>query len=97
MMEHWMRQRKRFPEKMSEKDVFCAVVSTLGAGAGTVGSVLGAVFYFLLKEDKKFLGRLKQEVDEAGLVGVVSYADTQQLSCLQAVVRLPKFSTSKTP
>ncbi len=46
---------------MSEKDVFCAV-STLGAGAGTVESVLGAVFYFLLKEDKQFLGRLSRSL-----------------------------------
>lgn len=97
MMEHWMRQKKKFPERMSEKDVFCAVVSTLGAGAGTVGSVLGAVFYFLLKEDKKFLGRLKQEIDEAFLVGMVSYADTQQLSYLQAVVRLRESSSLKAP
>lgn len=80
---------------MSERDVFCAVVSTLGAGGGTVGLVLGAVCYFLLREDKNFLARLRQEVDEAGLVGVVSYADAQQLSYLQAVVRVSEPSSSK--
>lgn len=89
MMEHWMRQRERFPERMSERELFSSVVVTLGAGAGTVGSVLGAFFYFLLKENEHFLGRLRKEIDEAGLEGIISYADAQQLPYLQAVVRVP--------
>ncbi len=54
-----------------------------------MGSVLGAFFYFLLKENEQILGRLRKEVDEAGLERVISYADAQQLPYLQAVVRVP--------
>ena len=79
MMEHWMTQHAKYPERMSEKDTFCAAIGNLGAGGDTLVSVQQAVFYYLLKEDPKHLQRLRKEIDKASADGllspVVSYAE----------------------
>ena len=88
MMQHWLEQRQKYPERFSERDLFANAISTFGAGGGTVGAVLGAFFYFLLKEDPRYYQRLKQEIDSAQLPisRVVSFAEAQRLPYLQAVV-----------
>jgi len=86
MMQFWLEQRQKHPERFSEREMFSNVIATLGAGAGTVGSALEAVFYFLLKEDPIYLQRLRQEIDSAQFSDVVAFAEAQQLPYLQAVV-----------
>ena len=86
MMEHWMIQHGKSPERFSEKDMFSTVISTLGAGGGTMGSVLEAFFYFLLREDTKYLQRLQKEIDDAKTSTIISFSEAQQLPYLQAVV-----------
>ena len=44
MMEQWMRQQARHPDRMTEHDVLCAAIANLGAASETVGSVLQAFF-----------------------------------------------------
>ena len=48
---------------MTEHDVLCSAIATLGVGGETVGSVLQAFFYLLLKEDPVHLQRLRDEID----------------------------------
>ena len=90
MVEQWMGQQARYPDRMTEKDVLTAAISTLGAGGETVGSVLQAFFYFLLKEDPVHLRRLREEIDTARAAGllssVVSNAEALKLPYLQACV-----------
>ena len=86
MMQHWLEQRRKHPQRFSEREFDAHVIGTLGAGGATVGSVLEAFFYFLLKEDPVFLERLQQEIDNAQLSDVVSFAEAQGLPYLQAVV-----------
>ena len=90
MMEQWMGQQARHPDRMTEKDVLCAAISTLGAGGETTGSVLQAFFYFLLKEDPVHLRRLREEIHTASAAGllspVVSNAEALRLPYLQACV-----------
>ena len=90
MMEQWMGQQARYPDRMTEKDVLCAAISTLGAGGETTGSILQAFFYFLLKEDPAHLRRLRKEIyiaSAAGLLSpVVSNAEALRLPYLQACV-----------
>ena len=86
MMEHWMQQRAKYPDRMTERDIFCTAIMNLGAGGETVGSVLQAIFYFLLKADPVHMLRLQQEIDAARLQSsVVSFAEAQKLPYLQAV------------
>ncbi|KAL8831513.1 MAG: hypothetical protein Q9191_000822 [Dirinaria sp. TL-2023a] len=89
MMQHWLEQRQKYPEKFSERELFSSAISTFGAGGGTVGSVLGAFFYFLLKEDPKYYQRLREEIDSAQISTseVVSFAEAQRLPYLQAVIK----------
>lgn len=91
MMEQWMGQQKRHPDRMTEHDVLCTAISTLGAGGETVGSVLQAFFYFLLKEDPVYLRRLREEIDTAKAAGllspVVSNAEASRLPYLQACIK----------
>ena len=85
MTQHWLEQHQNHPERFSERDLFSTVIGTFGAGGGTVGSVLQAFFYFLLK-NPVYYERLKQEIDSSQLSRVVSFAETQRLPYLQAVV-----------
>lgn len=77
---------------MTEHDVLCAAISNLGAGGETVGSVLQAFFYYLLKEDPVHLSRVRDEIDTAESAGllspVVSNAEALKLPYLQACVSL---------
>lgn len=86
MMEHWLNQHKKKPDKFTAKDLSAYVTMTLGAGGGTMGSLLEAFFYFLLKEDPKYMRRLQHEVDNAQLSPVISFAEAQQLPYLQFAV-----------
>lgn len=90
MMEQWMGQQARHPDRMTEHDVLCAAISTIGAGGETTGSVLQAFFYYLLKEDPVHLRRLREEINTASaarlLSPVVSNAETLRLPYLQACV-----------
>lgn len=93
MMGQWTAQQTRHPDRMTEKDVLSAAISNLGAGGGTMGSVLQAFFYFLLKEDPVHLRRLREDIDAARTAGllsfpVVSNAEAQRLPFLQACVRI---------
>ena len=100
MMEQWKEQQRRHPDGLTEHDILCAAISTLGAGGETVGSVLQAFFYFLLKEDPLHLRNLQEEIDNAETAGllspVVSNAEALKLPYLQACVS-PKISTSIEP
>ena len=90
MMEQWMSHQARHPDRMTEHDVLTAAISNLGAGGGTVGSVLQAFFYLLLKENPVHLKRLREEIDTASaartLSRVVSNAEALKLPYLQACV-----------
>lgn len=92
MMEQWMEQQRHHPDRMTEHDVLCAAISNLGAGGETVGSVLQAFFYFLLKEDPVHLRLLRKEIDSAESAGllspVVANAEALKLPHLQACVSL---------
>ena len=91
MMQLWLERREKHPESMTERRVLCAALQNFGAGGDTAGSVLQAFFYLLLKEDRKFLERLRAEIDAASTRGelseVVSYAEAQRLPYLQAVLK----------
>ena len=85
MMEHWTTQHAKYPERMSERDIFCAAIGNLGAGVDTLGLVQQAVFYFLLKEDPTHPQHLRNEIDDASTAGmlsqIVSHAEAQKLPC----------------
>ncbi len=88
MMEQWMRQQARHPDRMTEHEVLCAAIANLGAASETVGSVLQAFFYLLLKEDPLHLQKLHEEINTADAAGrlsrVVSNAEALKLPYLQA-------------
>ena len=90
MMAHWMAQQARHPDRLSKSDVLGSAFSNLGAGGDTVGTVLQAFFYFLLKEDVVHLQSLRLEIDSAQAAGllspVVSNAEAVKLPYLQACV-----------
>ena len=100
MMEQWKDQQRRHPDRISEHDILCAAIANLGAGGDTVGSVLQAFFYFLLKEDPLYLQNLREEIDNAETAGllspVVSNVEALKLPYLQACVS-PTIRTSMGP
>ena len=91
MMGQWMKTRSMNPERMKEKELFCAAVTNVGAGGETMSATLQAFFYYLLK-NPWHLNHLRDEIDAAQergeLSDVVSYAEAQKLAFLQACVCL---------
>ena len=90
MIAHWLHTWKKYPDRMAEKEVFCAVLGTLAAGGETVSATMQAFFYHMLRHPDH-LARLRKELDDAHARGelsaVVSYAEAQKLPYLQACVR----------
>ena len=89
MVEQWMNVQAKHPERMSEKDIMCAVAANVGAGGDTVAIGLQAFFYFLLKHPT-YLARLRKEIDASNSRGelspIVTLAQAQNLPYLQACV-----------
>ena len=86
MMEQWLVQHQKKPDRFTAIDLSANVSTTLGAGGGTMGALLDAFFYFLLKSNPIYLRRLREEIDNAELSPVASFAETQKLSYLHCVV-----------
>ncbi|KAL8793216.1 MAG: hypothetical protein Q9195_004152 [Heterodermia aff. obscurata] len=88
MMEQFLVQHEKKPDNFTAINLTASVTMTLGAGGGTMGAVLDAFFYFLLKANPYHLQRLREEIDNAQLSTVVSFAEAQQLPYLQCVTIL---------
>jgi hypothetical protein len=91
MMEHWLRTRREYPDRMEEKELLAGSVVNVGAGADTISTTLQSFFYHLLRNSKA-MAKARAEVDAAAdreeLSDVVSYAQAQKLTYLQACVSL---------
>lgn len=89
MMEQWLEMRRNHPERMAEKEIFCAAMGNVAAGSDTVSATTQALFYHLLK-NPKHLNRLREELDSAHARGELSryatYNEAQKLPFLQACV-----------
>ena len=89
MMGQWLTTRREHPERMKEKEIFCAAVTNVGAGSETMSATIQGFFYYLLK-NPCHMARLHDEIDAAQergeLSAVVSYAEAQRLPFLQACV-----------
>ena len=100
MVEHWMNMRAKHPERMSEKDIMCAVAGNIGAGGDTVAISLQAFFYFLLK-NPIHLHRLREEIDASKARGelspIVTNVEAQGLPYLQACVRHKSPHNARSP
>lgn len=98
-MEHWLDMWQKHPDRMDEKEIFCAAISNIAAGSDTINATIQAFFYHLLK-NPRHLARLRQEIDAAHARGelshYVTYAEAQTLPFLQACVSVLPLSTGMT-
>lgn len=65
MMEQWLIRHEEKPDHLTATDLSATVTITLDAEGGTMGSLLDAFFYFLLKANPDYLRRLREEIDNA--------------------------------
>jgi cytochrome P450 len=86
MIEQWMDMRKKYPDRMEEKEILAAAVANIGAGADTVSATLQALFYNLLKNPDALI-KLREEVDGADLADVPTHEETQKLPFMQACIK----------
>lgn len=97
MMEQWMDARQKHPERMEEREIFCAAIANVAAGSDTVSATMQAVVYYLLK-NPKYIPRLREEIDAAQARGELSevptYNECQKMPYLQACVRFRVRCTS---
>lgn len=89
MMQRWLDVRAKYPDRMTENEIFAAAVANIGAGADTVGATAQAFIYYLLRHPE-YLQRLRDEIDAAQSRGelspIVQYNEAQRLPFLQACV-----------
>jgi hypothetical protein len=86
MIEQWQQQRRNHPDRMAENEILAAAVANMGAGADTVSTILQAVFYYLLR-DRESLQLLVEEIDNATLSDIPSYAEVRELPVLAACLK----------
>jgi len=81
---------RKNPHRMGEKEVQCAALMNLGAGAGTVGAALQASKHRITTSPSGYR-RLREELDSAArrseLDAIPSWAQLQKLPYLRACVR----------
>ena len=86
MIEQWLDQLRKHPDRMTESEIFAAVVISVGAGADTISAALQAFIYYLLR-DPDMLKQLQEEIDNANLSPIPSFEETQKLPVLQACLK----------
>lgn len=78
------------PEKVTIGDVFGTCMTNIGAGSDTTSISLGSVIYHLCRYPDT-MATLQNEIDTMGIEGKISnpvtFAETQQMPYLQAVIK----------
>jgi cytochrome P450 len=64
MIELWITTRRKYPERMEEREIQGAATANLGAGAGSLDTTLQAFLHCATK-DRVRLRRLQDELDAA--------------------------------
>ncbi|KAH8592880.1 cytochrome P450 [Bisporella sp. PMI_857] len=88
---HWLKTHKANPKKLSYKDVQAATMANIGAGSDTISCALQSFVYHMIRHPNAWT-RVRAEIDAAQQEGlcqdaVISYADAQKLSFLQACIK----------
>jgi hypothetical protein len=86
IIEQWKAQYRAHPDRVAENEILAAAVANMGAGADTVASVLKAFFYYLLR-DQESLKLLREEIGNANLSDIPSYAEVRELPVLTACIK----------
>lgn len=87
MIEQWMVMRRKYPERMEEKEILAAAVANIGAGADTVSATLQALVYYLLRNEEA-MKKLREEIDTVEWKGEVpSHEEVVKLPFLQACIK----------
>ena len=93
-LDRFRQSQKEHPDFMTDARVLAASVSLLVAGSDSTGASLSAIFYFLIRNPRCY-AKLMEELDTAEAegrlvphaIGLVSWADAQKLSYLDAVIQ----------
>ncbi|KAL8889454.1 MAG: hypothetical protein Q9215_003289 [Flavoplaca cf. flavocitrina] len=94
LLSMFLKAKEASPTFFHDGRVLTLAVSMAFAGSETTGISLAAVFYYLIKNPKKYC-RLVQEIDDAaglGLIeerpsGLISWAESQKLPYLDACIK----------
>ncbi|KAJ9606466.1 Cytochrome p-450 [Cladophialophora chaetospira] len=78
------------PGRLSDREVWSALMTNMFAGSDTTGIALRAIFYYLAKDRNRY-DRLRDEIDQAEASGkfseYVTFEQGMDLSYLQAVIK----------
>ena len=85
MLDGFLEMKKVNPETMNDNAIVGALLVNILAGADTTAIILRAVVYYTLKNPKVYK-KLLEELDNANLRTPISYAATNALPYLNAVI-----------
>jgi len=86
MLDGFLEMKKVNPETMNDNTIIGALLVNILAGADTTAILLRAVVYYTLKNPKVYT-KLLEELENANLPTPISYASTNALPYLNAVIR----------
>lgn len=101
MVSQWVKNHKKWPDRMEEREILAVSGMTAIAGSETMTSALASAFYFLMKNPECMV-KLQQELKQAQSAGqlseIVQHDEAKKLPYLQACVSwLPYFRLSFHP
>ncbi|KAK6063956.1 hypothetical protein SCUP515_12050 [Seiridium cupressi] len=88
---HWFQEHGQNPEGFTIRDIYAIALGAVGAGSDTVACGLQSFVYHMIRHSTAWQ-RVQGELSDAKLVGrcggrLVSYADAQKLTYLQACIK----------
>lgn len=85
----FVHAQERDPSNMTDWDILSNAAANLGAGGDTTALSLSSVVYHVYR-DPAILAKLREEIDEAGIVGddrIPTFKEVNALPYLQAVIK----------
>ncbi|RDL38625.1 uncharacterized protein BP5553_02965 [Venustampulla echinocandica] len=86
ILAHFVAQKEKHPDIMTDKNIMNSAVLNLGAGALTTSKVLEMVFRYLV-DNLPAQEHIFQEMQENGCTFPITWTETQTLPYLEAVMR----------
>lgn len=92
MVEHWLQNHRKHPDKISFRDIQAVTNTNVGAGSDTISCSLQSLIYHMVRLPGAWERAQAEILDAQRSRGIckdliVSFADAQQLPYLQACIR----------
>lgn len=87
VVQHWFKYLAQHPDRMNPREIQSAATNAVAAGADTVACGLQAFVYHMIRRPDLWERARREIEDRSSSSRVISYADAQNMSFLQACIK----------